>query len=161
MHMVDVGGQRPERAKWSELVKECETVLFVTSLDDYHKTLDEDANKNRLREALVTYRQVKGLANKHIPAAHSLLFLNKTDLFEESMKTKPFNEYFPEYDGAVDEDGKATPAGAKEWVNAQFEDIHEKLAPKDAGQFTGHLTSALDTGHMRKVRREEREGKEG
>jgi guanine nucleotide-binding protein subunit alpha len=39
MQLVDVGGQRVERAKWSGLVKECQTVLFVSSLDDFHKTL--------------------------------------------------------------------------------------------------------------------------
>ena len=33
-----------ERAKWSGLVKECQTVLFVSSLDDFHKTLVRNAH---------------------------------------------------------------------------------------------------------------------
>jgi hypothetical protein len=51
-------------------------------------------NKNRLREALVTFRQTRSIINKNLPEAHTLLFLNKTDLFEESVKTKSFKEYF-------------------------------------------------------------------
>ena len=149
LQMIDVGGQRCERAKWSGLVKQCQTVLFVTSLDDYHKTLDEDVTKNRLREALVTFRQTRSIVNKNLPDAHTLLFLNKNDLFDISLKTMPFKNFFPEYTGPTG--GQAEIDGAKTFVANLFKDIHDNSAVSDVQQFACHQTSAVDTDHMRMI----------
>ena len=56
LRFVDVGGQRPERVKWNQLGTGVDFVIYVSALDDYDKTLVEDATKNRLKESLMLYK---------------------------------------------------------------------------------------------------------
>ena len=56
LRFVDVGGQRPERVKWNQIGSGVDFVIYVSALDDYDKTLMEDASKNRLKESLMLYK---------------------------------------------------------------------------------------------------------
>merc|ERR1719440_508354 len=50
--MFDVGGQRNERRKWIHCFDHVTALVFVASLSEYDQVLFEDADKNRLDEAL-------------------------------------------------------------------------------------------------------------
>ena len=99
IELTDVGGQRRERLKWKELGDRTDFVLFVASLDDYHRTLEEDATKNRLAEALTVFKMV---VTKHMRGTPIILFLNKSDCFVESLAAsdRPISAFFPTYKGA-------------------------------------------------------------
>ena len=165
LEMVDVGGQRNQRSRWKALSKECEAVIFVSSLDDYHQQLDEDATKNRLRESLRAFRVSRGLVAKYMPHAHTLLFLNKTDLFEQSLKRLPFENFFPEFAGKLKSGGsmmsgmpKGMPvplgiqvANISHIVAGMFRDIHHDMRVGAEQEFACQFTSAIDTNHMKNI----------
>ena len=154
LEMVDVGGQRNQRSRWKALSKECEAVIFVSSLDDYHQQLDEDATKNRLRESLRAFRVSRGLVAKYMPHAHTLLFLNKTDLFERSLRRAPFDHFFPEFTGKMS--SSRAPVGVQvanisHMIAGLFRDIHHDMRAGPEQEFACQFTSAVDTNHMKNI----------
>jgi GTPase SAR1 family protein len=81
--MFDVGGQRGERKYWIHCFDNVTAVMFIGSLSEYDQTLAEDRTKNRLIESWDLFEDVVNLpcfANASI-----VLFLNKSDLYEEKM----------------------------------------------------------------------------
>ena len=42
--------------KWNQIGSGVDFVIYVSALDDYDKTLMEDASKNRLKESLMLYK---------------------------------------------------------------------------------------------------------
>ena len=145
LELVDVGGQRTERIQWPTLAAECDTVLFVSSLDDYHQTLDEDVNKNRMKESLQTFKLMMG---KYLPNKQVILFLNKKDLFRSSMAKHPMADYFPDYEG---EQGESTAAvhAARNHIASMFKSAHSDSSTKKG--FSCKFTSAVDTNGMGEV----------
>lgn len=82
--VYDVGGQRNERRKWIHAFDDVAAIIFVASLSEYDQTLFEDNLVNRLIEALNLFEEMcnsRWFENKSI-----ILFLNKSDLFQEKIK---------------------------------------------------------------------------
>lgn len=96
--LVDVGGQREQRAKWIEALSDGVTaVIFLTDVSAYDMMLAEDHTVNRLRESIDLLGQVwtkSPLRDKSI-----ILFLNKQDKLEKKVHEQRtrFENYFPEY----------------------------------------------------------------
>lgn len=96
--LVDVGGQRDQRAKWIEALSDGVTaVIFLTDVSAYDMVLAEDQTTNRLRESVSLLGQVwtkNPLRDKSI-----ILFLNKQDKLEMKVRKGRTNieTYFPEF----------------------------------------------------------------
>ncbi|CAL8072633.1 unnamed protein product [Calicophoron daubneyi] len=96
--LVDVGGQREQRAKWIEAMSDGVTaVIFLTDVSAYDMMLAEDHTVNRLRESINLLGQVwtkSPLRDKSI-----ILFLNKQDKLEKKVREgrTQLETYFPEY----------------------------------------------------------------
>jgi len=95
--IVDVGGQRSERRKWMNCFSGVTGLIFVASLTAYNQVLYEDESVNRLTESLMLFKNI--FAEDTFDEACIVLFLNKADLFQEMIKTKPLKECFDDYKG--------------------------------------------------------------
>jgi len=83
----DVGGQIQHQDMWMTAFKGCQAVLFIISLDDYHR--NDGNGRNRLmesRELLLTI--CKSPDFLHLPL---VLIFNKADLFNQRLVDKPLS----------------------------------------------------------------------
>jgi len=145
LKVIDVGGQRKERRKWIQCFDNITSIIFLSSLSDYDLRLEESAETNRMKESLelfATILQYPWFKKKSI-----ILFLNKTDQFEEKVLTSNISDYFPEFTG---------PAGdieaGKEFIKSMYE--AKKPPPHegpDATHIFPHFTCATDTDNITKV----------
>lgn len=97
--VLDAGGQRSERKKWIHSFQGITAVIFVLALSEYDQMLFEDERVNRMRESIMLFGAL--LNSKWFKDTPFILFLNKTDLFEEKVKRMPIRKYFPDYQGRV------------------------------------------------------------
>ncbi|KAL2101508.1 hypothetical protein ACEWY4_003269 [Coilia grayii] len=95
--MVDVGGQRSERRRWFECFDSVTSILFLVSSSEFDQVLMEDRQTNRLTESLSIFETI--VNNRVFSNVSIILFLNKTDLLEEKVKTVSIKDYFEEYSG--------------------------------------------------------------
>lgn len=100
--LVDVGGQRSERRKWLHCFEDCTAVIFCVAMNEYDKMLYEEANVNRMHEAVSLFQQT--VNSKWFETVSLILFLNKSDLFREKIKTTDLKIAFPEYTGGLNYD---------------------------------------------------------
>lgn len=64
-----------------------------------NQALFEDANENRMKESLALFETIIGYP--WFIEASSILFLNKTDLFDEKIMKSHLSDYFPQYSGEL------------------------------------------------------------
>ncbi|KAK3553044.1 hypothetical protein QTP86_031205 [Hemibagrus guttatus] len=95
--MVDVGGQRSERRRWFECFDSVTSILFLVSSSEFDQVLMEDRHTNRLTESLNIFGTI--VNNRVFSNVSIILFLNKTDLLEEKVKTVAIKDFFPDYEG--------------------------------------------------------------
>ena len=81
--ILDVGGQRNQRAKWIHSFEGVTCVIFIASLSEYDQVLAEDATVNRLTEALDLFDEIGN--SRWFSHSSLILFLNKRDLFERKI----------------------------------------------------------------------------
>jgi len=98
--IVDVGGQLPERAKWSRvLTSGVHAIIFFASLDEYNMESTEEVGKTKMEISLDVFHQV--MLDEQTEDTSRLLFLNKSDLFKVKITSKQgfieFNEKFPDF----------------------------------------------------------------
>jgi len=137
--VTDVGGQRAERRKWFHCFEDVTGVIYLAALDEYDMKLEEDNLTNRFEESLKLFNEITASASFKPPAW--ILFLNKTDLLQEKIKTKPLNQFFPEISA---EDG------------SDFRKVQDFFLQKYTGCFRGRtlypfFTCALDTENCKNV----------
>lgn len=95
--MIDVGGQRSERRKWIHCFDCVTAVIFCVSLSEYDQTLREDDQQNRMTESLSLFEEISN--SRWFSNTNFILFLNKTDLFQEKIKQVPLSNYFKDFKG--------------------------------------------------------------
>merc|ERR1740123_2112617 len=83
-HIVDVGGQRNERRKWIHSFEHVTAVLFVSALNHYNRVLFEDEGKNAMHESIELFEEI--MTSKWFRKMEMILFLNKKDLFADSIR---------------------------------------------------------------------------
>jgi hypothetical protein len=81
--VFDVGGQRGERKRWIHCFDDVTAILFIASLSEYNQKLVEDQARNRLDESLDLFEGIVNLT--WFANAAIILFLNKSDLFEQKI----------------------------------------------------------------------------
>eukprot|EP00123_Amoebidium_parasiticum_P015240 comp22849_c1_seq1/m.36020 comp22849_c1_seq1/g.36020 ORF comp22849_c1_seq1/g.36020 comp22849_c1_seq1/m.36020 type:complete len:356 (-) comp22849_c1_seq1:288-1355(-) len=99
--MVDVGGQRSERRKWIHCFASVTSIIFIVALSEYDQVLFEDKNQSRMRESIALFDNIVNY--EWFVDTSMILFLNKTDLFEDKIHLANFNQHFPEYEGPPDD----------------------------------------------------------
>merc|ERR1712087_324981 len=140
-NIFDVGGQRSERNKWIHCFDTVHGILFVASLSCYDQNLFEENELNAMSEALELFKIVAN--SRYFSAASLILFLNKSDLFQQKIKSKPLTVCFPEYEGAD------TYEEASAYITARFKDQAETKGRQK--QIYSHLTCATDQGNVQKL----------
>jgi len=144
--MIDVGGQRSSRKRWIHCFDGVWAVIFVAALSDYHLTMEESPEINRLEESLNVFKSI--VRCPELARAAMLLFLNKTDLFETAIEKHriPFSKYFPQYDGP---EGQVEPA--KEGILREFQKIYNERQEERNDALYYHFTCATDTNNIKAV----------
>ncbi|CAM9909503.1 unnamed protein product, partial [Choristocarpus tenellus] len=120
--LVDVGGQRSERRKWMHCFDDVKAIVFLVGLSGYHQVLFEDNSVNRMQESLTLFGEVVG--NPIFENTPIFVFLNKKDLFETMILTKPLTTCFPEYDGP---EGEAMPA--LKYIEDRYKEVMNTKVP--------------------------------
>ncbi|TNN52717.1 Guanine nucleotide-binding protein subunit alpha-13 [Liparis tanakae] len=142
--MVDVGGQRSERRRWFECFDSVTSILFLVSSSEYDQVLMEDRQTNRLRESLDIFETI--VNNRVFVNVSIILFLNKTDLLEEKVKSVPLKDYFVEYEGQ-EHNLPDIQAFMVECFRAKRRDATQK-------PLYHHFTTAINTENIRLVFRD-------
>jgi len=136
----DVGGQKPERAKWEFVFSENKfaTVIYFVAADEFdvdnYEDKDSDRTKMEVSRFIFSELVNSNVIHEHCPI---VLFLNRTDLFEMRMNDpegfQAFRDTFPNYSG-----GQNMEKGL-EYMRDLFLSVTEKK-----GNIKHHYTCALD-----------------
>jgi len=144
--IVDVGGQRSERKKWLHCFGSVSAVIFLTAINEYDMVLEEDTKTNRLVESLKLWKALT--SSQFFKKTPFILFLNKSDLFQEKLKKCPLLDIFSDYEQFIREEKNQNMNDYDlgwNYIARQYQ-IHF------AGTiFYPHLTCALDTEQCKKV----------
>ncbi len=73
------------------------SVIFLAAINEYDMILEEDGETNRLVESLKLWKALTG--SQFFKNTPFILFLNKSDLFSEKIKTIPLGKIFIDYPG--------------------------------------------------------------
>ncbi|XP_062843200.1 guanine nucleotide-binding protein G(t) subunit alpha-2-like [Trichomycterus rosablanca] len=132
--MFDAGGHRSERKNWIKCFEDVTCIIFCAALNAYDMALVEDEEVNRLHESLYLFNSICN--HKFFNSTSIVLFLNKTDLFQDKIAKVPLTACFPNYKGANTFEEGST------YIRQQFEDLNTSKGSKPI--YT-HLTCAVDT----------------
>ena len=137
--MVDVGGQRSERTKWIHSFQGVTSLIFCVSLSEYDQKLYEDESVNRMRESLMLFDEINKCP--WFKDTSIILFLNKSDIFKEKIKTKSLDICFPDYTRGCDF------CQAIDYLTAKFTSLNSNPDK----QIYAHVTCATDTNNVKFV----------
>ncbi|KAK5865784.1 hypothetical protein PBY51_020026 [Eleginops maclovinus] len=138
--MVDVGGQRSQRQKWFQCFDGITSILFMVSSSEYDQVLMEDRRTNRLVESMNIFETI--VNNKLFLNVSIILFLNKTDLLVEKIRTVDIRKYFPEFRG--------DPRRLEDVQAFLVQSFSRKRRNRGKPLFH-HFTTAIDTENIRFV----------
>ncbi|WP_411023297.1 ADP-ribosylation factor-like protein, partial [Salmonella sp. s51228] len=94
--LVDVGGQRSQRQKWFQCFDNISSILYLVSSSAFDQCLLEDRTTNRLVESVNIFETI--VNNRCFRNVSIILFLNKSDLLEDKIKTTNICDYFPSFE---------------------------------------------------------------
>lgn len=137
--VTDVGGQRSERKKWIHCFDNVTAIIFVVALSGYDLTL-RGYRANRMQEAMKIFASICN--NSWFDETSMIIFLNKTDIFEEKIKTTPISVCFPEFPGPH------TAEDSRNYIAEVFKRFNNNPVQK---QFYIKYTCATDTENMKFV----------
>ena len=157
--MFDVGGQRSERKKWIHCFENVTTILFLVAISEYDQLLFEDETVNRMQEALTLFDSICN--SRWFVKTSIILFLNKIDRFKEKLPVSPMQNYFPDYEGKLDQNGtngrswqrSNTAEGGPDYAAACDYILNRfvSLNQHETKQIYTHFTCATDTTQIRFV----------
>uniref|UniRef100_A0A8B9HC87 Guanine nucleotide binding protein (G protein), alpha 13b n=1 Tax=Astyanax mexicanus TaxID=7994 RepID=A0A8B9HC87_ASTMX len=142
--MVDVGGQRSERRRWFECFDSVTSILFLVSSSEFDQVLMEDRLTNRLMESLNIFETI--VNNRVFSNVSIILFLNKTDLLEEKVKTVAIKDYFSDFTG--------DPHNLEEVKDFLVTCFRNKRRDQQQKPLYHHFTTAINTENIRLVFRD-------
>lgn len=150
--MYDVGGQRNERKKWIHCFDNVTAVIFVAAISEYDQVLYEDTTANRMDEAINLFEEICN--SNWFRRTSMILFLNKTDLFEEKLFKIPLRVpgvRFDDFNGPYANDPGVDPESALDAGKAFMVELFtSKKADKDK-EIYHHVTCATDTENVKVV----------
>lgn len=149
----DVGGQIQHQDMWMSAFRNVRAVLYVASLDDYHR--NDAHGRNRLIESLELFKAVCG--SPALSGLPFVLIFNKKDLFREKLKSCPLSTC-----SAFKKDGKADTKEDNEthsaytdrcikYISKLFEVNFRKIVKNEDQQCSSYCTCATDTELVKQV----------
>uniref|UniRef100_A0A6B2L9V6 Uncharacterized protein n=1 Tax=Arcella intermedia TaxID=1963864 RepID=A0A6B2L9V6_9EUKA len=143
--LIDVGGQRPEREKWENIIQHTQlhAVIYFAGLDEYNMNSSEAQGKTKMAISMQVWEEVLHTIEKHQICL--LLFLNKMDLFEKKIKNESdFNDFktILGYSGPQDADE------CSKFLRDKFLAITQKM---EYSEIHAHVICALDTSAITTV----------
>ncbi|XP_043909681.1 guanine nucleotide-binding protein subunit alpha-11-like [Protopterus annectens] len=152
LRIVDVGGQKSERKKWIHCFENVTSLIFLASLSEYDQRLEETSTENRMKESIALFHTI--LDCKWFNNTSIILFLNKTDILEEKVKTSNVANYFPEFRGPA-KNAKA----AMDFISELYEKVYRRVSDKKKTMNENetkrllfrHFTCATETENINKV----------
>ena len=138
--MVDVGGQRSQRAKWFQCFDKVTAILFLVSSSAFDQVLMEDRMTNRLVESCDIFETI--VNNRFFMNVSVILFLNKTDLLKEKVKYTSIKDFFPNFEGNASDLNDV-----QQFVLQMFDNRRRE---KSRALFH-HFTTATDTNNIKFV----------
>lgn len=140
--MVDVGGQRSQRTKWFQCFNEVTSILFMVSSSAYDQVIMEDRRTNCLIESCMIFETI--VNNKCFANVSIILFLNKTDLLEQKVKTKhnSIKDFFLQFQG--------DPYKLDDVQNFILQMFDSRRRERTKALFH-HFTTAIDTENIKFV----------
>lgn len=147
-NLIDMGGQRPERAKWDRVLGTVKGIFFFVSIEEYNVPSTEEKDKTKLDIALDTWKEL--LDNPKLASKSIILLLNKLDLMERKLGEdfSSFTDTFPEYKG------KKTTEAATQYIREIF--VNSVPPSIDLEYVSIFECCALDTDLMGKLWEESR-----
>ncbi|CEO96680.1 unnamed protein product (mitochondrion) [Plasmodiophora brassicae] len=94
VQIIDVGGRRHERRKWSKVMHDVLAVVYVVSIGDFDAVCEEDGVTNRLMESLAVFEHIA--RTQPVPI---VLVLTKTDQLQAALNRTRVTDLFPSYHG--------------------------------------------------------------
>ena len=161
--IVDVGGQRPERRKWMFCFEGVTSVIFLAALSEYTRLAEEEeGNEDQELNALVESQILLALImrSKYLTRSSFILFLNKSDIFEERIRRYNLCDYIPSYMGPA-----RNADAAYDFIEQSFLDCvpeertklkqkrkedNERVV-KDEPLIYCHRTTATNTDNIRRI----------
>ncbi|KAG8905560.1 hypothetical protein FRB99_008665 [Tulasnella sp. 403] len=144
LHMLDVGGQKSERRKWIHCFQNVTTILFLVSLSGYDQCLAEDKDANQMQDAMAIWDSI--CHSQWFKSTSIILFLNKTDLFEEKIKASHIKTFFPDYEGS-----QGNVQEGKDYFKRRFLKLSATSNRQKEREIYTHFTNATDTALLRVV----------
>ncbi|KAG8215659.1 G-protein alpha subunit [Butyriboletus roseoflavus] len=149
-YIYDVGGSRGSRHRWVPYFDDVQAIIFLAPLV-FNQVLDEDKRINRLEDSVGLWKKV--CASPLLAHANIILFLNKMDILESTLKSGVrVQTYVPSYGSNSNE-----PEHVVKYFREKFRAYHGRLSPKQRAFFC-HETSAIDTKATQSVLSGVREG---
>uniref|UniRef100_A0A3B3TKP0 Guanine nucleotide binding protein (G protein), alpha 15 (Gq class), tandem duplicate 2 n=1 Tax=Poecilia latipinna TaxID=48699 RepID=A0A3B3TKP0_9TELE len=139
--IVDVGGQKSERRKWIHCFENVTSLIFLASLSEYDQVLEERETINRMQESLALFYTTIHSAWFHNTSI--ILFLNKTDILEDKIRTSDLGKYF--------DSEKQNAELAKQYILKMYEQRSMNQETRVWKTMYPHFTCATDTNNIRKV----------
>ncbi|XP_043910725.1 guanine nucleotide-binding protein subunit alpha-15-like [Protopterus annectens] len=152
LRIVDVGGQRSERIKWTHCLNKVFALIFLASLSEYDQRLEETNEENRMKESIALFHTV--VDYKWFQNTSVILFLNKKDILEEKILTSNVVTYFPEFRGHTKSASDARNFIYKLYENEFLKVMAKKKAMKEVVKERSlfrHFTCAVDKDNITKV----------
>jgi len=137
--MVDVGGQRNERKKWIHCFQDVTALIFCVAMSEYDLKLYEDERVNRMHESVTLFEEICNC--QWFNNTSVIMFLNKSDLFEEKIKHVDLKVCFDDYEGGCNYEP------AVEYLKQKF----LKLNRNSSKVIYSHVTCATNTENVRYV----------
>jgi len=150
----DIGGQKPERAKWEVVLNEhsfASVIYFVASDEFDVEDEDKEYQRTKLEISRLVFSEIvnSNMIANDVPI---ILFINRKDLFTDRFKAeegyKQFLATFPDYAGGNDE------VAGLEFIRDLF---LRSINDPSQSNIKHHFTCALDTESMVVVWRSVRE----
>lgn len=142
--LTDMGGHKPERAKWERVIADgCRALFFFVAVDEYDTPSPEDKEKTKLKLSMETWKGV--LTNPKVANINIVLVFNKIDLLERNLALgfDAVLKQFPKYSG------EKTKAGYLAFLKKQY----FNLIPKSINMenVTHFNMCAIDAALSRKI----------
>lgn len=154
--MVDVGGQRNERAKWIHCFENVTAVIFVAAMSEYNQVLFENESVNRMVESVNLFG--KTATEKWLAKVSSMiLFLNKSDILEKKLLREKIPIRQPDAGLFLDYEGGEDLGAATEYIKNMYlaaakvnGDSNGAAATFDRKIYS-HVTCATNTDNVANV----------
>jgi hypothetical protein len=136
-YIYDVGGSRGSRHQWVPYFDDVQAIIFLAPLV-FNQMLDEDRMINRLEDSISLWKKV--CASPLLARANIILFLNKMDILESTLKAGVRVATYVSTYGSHPNDVEHV----VKYFRDKFRAYHKRLSPKQRTFFC-HETSAIDT----------------